>query len=583
LGGAPRSSAARIAAGLVIAVSAGGAAQAQSGQNPPAPTGLGRADVDPARRTAPTDAVAEAAAPVNDLRVCPFAGQGVNVTLTRVMAEGATQVSPAEIDAEVAQFLNRETDLAVICQIRDRVAELYMREGRRLTRVELPEQRITDGVLRLRVTEGYVASTPIERPEAQGPSAALAQAYMGRLQTGRPAEWSEVERAVLLVREIPGAEPDIRLRPSMAGPGAIDVVTGFSPRRRFDVTVGAQYLGSEELGETAVFARVDANSFTRFGERTSLILFSSTGGEQQVVQLLEEVRLGWGGLLARADVAYGRTEPAGVLTPLEIEGEALIARFGLRYPVILRQTSALTLGVRFDAINQENALGVLQGTGDATLFKEQLRVLAGELDFRWRPAGRLSRLTTAGNLEIRKGVEGLGSSETGDAQLSRVEGRPDFASVRLSLRARYDFQAGGQGPWAEVRTVSQWADGPLLAYEEYQVGNYTVGRGYDPGAASGDDAVAAQFEAGWTFVSNPGGARLALTPFAFYDMARLTNEDKFGFESEISSYGAGLHARYGNKYDVRVTYAVPQDEPIPNAPKPDARWLITFARAFAFH
>ena len=99
LGGAPRSSAARIAAGLVIAFSAAGAVQAQSGQNPPGPTGLGRADVDPARRTAPTDAVAEAAGPIADLRVCPFAGQGVNVTLTRVVAEGATQVSPAEIDA----------------------------------------------------------------------------------------------------------------------------------------------------------------------------------------------------------------------------------------------------------------------------------------------------------------------------------------------------------------------------------------------------------------------------------------------------------------------------------------------------
>ena len=566
-----------------MALAAGGAVQAQSGQTPPAPTGLGRADVDPAKRTAPDTAVAEAAAPITSADACPFAGQGVTVTLTRVEAEGATQVAPETINGAVAEFLNRPADLAVICQIRDRVADIYAREGRRLTRVELPEQRIADGVLRLRVTEGYIARTAVERPEAQGPSAALAEAYLARLETGQPANWADIERAILLVRDIPGAEVDMRLRPSTAGPGAVEAVASFSPRRRFDLTVGAQHLGSEELGENAVFARVDANSFTRFGEKTTLIFFTSTGGEQQIVQLLEEVRLGSSGLLARADVAYGITKPAGILEPLDIEGDALIARFGLRYPLILRRAAALTAGARFDFINQENSLGVIGGGSDAILFKEQLRVLAAELDFRWRPEGRFSNFSTAGNLEVRKGIEGLGSSETGDDQLSRVEGRPDFMSARLSLRGRIDFRAPNEGPWAEVRTVAQWADGPLLAYEEYQIGNYTIGRGYNPGAASGDNALAAQFEAGWTFVSNPGGQRLALTPFAFYDVAKLENEDRFGFESDISSYGAGLRARWGNKYDVSVTYAVPQSEPIPNAPKPDARWLLTFARAFAFH
>ena len=508
----------------------------------------------------------------------------MNVTLTRVEAEGATQVTADQINAAVAEYLNRETDLAVVCAIRDRVAQIYARQDRRLTRVELPEQRIADGVLRLRVTEGYVANTVVERPDLQGPSAVLAQAYLARLETGRPADWGDIERAILLLRDIPGAEVDVRLRPSTEGPGAVDVIATFAPRRRFDVTVGAQYLGSEELGETAVFARFDANSFTRFGERTSLILFSSLGGEQQVVQLLEDIRVGSSGLVARADVAYGRTEPVGVLEPLQIEGEALIARVGLRYPLVLRQTSALTVGVRFDAIDQENQLGVLSGVGGANsvLFEEQLRVFAGELDWRWRPTGRFSRLTTSGNLEVRKGIEGLGASQKGDPNLSRQEGRPDFMTARLSLRGRYEFMAGGQGPWTEVRTLFQHADGPLLAYEEYQIGNYTIGRGYDPGAASGDNALAAQFEAGWTFLSHPGGTRLALTPFAFYDYARLTNEDNFGFTSKISSYGAGVHARYGNKYDVRVMYAVPQEEPLPNAPKPDARWLVTFARAFAF-
>jgi hemolysin activation/secretion protein len=463
------------------------------------------------------------------------------------------------------------------------VAEIYAREGRRLTRVELPEQRITDGVLRLRVTEGYVARTGVVRPEAQGPSAELAMGYLAQLETGRPADWPEVERAILLLREIPGAEVDVRLRPSTAGPGAVEVVASFAPRRKFDVIVGVQHLGSEELGETAVFARVDANSFTRFGERTSLILFSSTGGEQQVVQLLEDVLIGHNGLTVGGDIAYGRTRPVGVLEPLDIQGEALIARFGARYPFVKTQASGLTLGARFDLIDQENILGVFGGSDASVLFKEQLRVLAGEVDFRWRPTGRLPGLRTSGNLELRKGIEGLGSSREGDDQLSREEGRPDFFSARLGLQIRHEFMPiRAAGPWVEVRTVAQWADGPLLAYEEYQIGNYTIGRGYDPGAASGDIALGAQLELGWTFVRGVGASRLAVSPFVFYDVAHLENEDRFGFESDVSSVGGGVRARYGNKYDVSLVYAAPQSEPFPNAPKPGSRLLVTLTRAFAF-
>ena len=584
LGSVPRLSAAGIAAGVVVAVAVGGAAQAQGGQTPPGPTGLGRADIDPARRV-PSPEPAPGVVGAVDPQACPFAGQGVPITVTRVIAEGATQIPPAAIDAGVREFLNRPADLAIVCQIRDRVAELYARQGRRLTRVELPEQRIPDGVLRLRVTEGYVASASVERAAAQGPSAQLAEAYLSQLETNRPADWGAVERAILLLREIPGAEVDVRLRPSTAGPGAVEAVASFGPRRKFDVVVGVQHLGSEELGETAALTRIDANSFTRFGERTSLILFSSLGGEQQVVQLLEEFRLGGSGLLVAGDIAYGRTAPQGVLTPLQIEGDALIARIGTRYPAIKTQRVALTVGARFDLINQENQLGVLGGVpgANATLFEEQLRVFAAEADWRWRPTGPAQAFSASGNLELRRGIEGLGSSRAGDDNLSRVEGRPDFTSLRVTLRGRFDFRPGANsGPWAEIRGLSQWADGPLLAFEEYQVGNYTIGRGYDPGAASGDRAVAAQFEAGWMISTTPGGRRLTLDPFVFYDMARLENADTFGFESDIRSAGAGVRARFDNKYELSLMYAIPQTEPFPNAPKPDARWLFTFARAFRF-
>jgi hemolysin activation/secretion protein len=552
----------------------------------PASTGLGQTDVEAARRPVAPDGAMARRGGLTAAPACPFEGSSVPITLTAVQAQGATQVTAAEIDAAVSDLLNRPSDLSVICEVRDRVLGIYSRRGRQLTRVELPEQRIVGGVLQLRVTEGYIVGAQVVNGEAQGPSAVLAQAYLDKLQTGVPASWPEVERAILLLRELPGADVDVRLRPSTQGPGAVEASATFRPRRRFDLTVGGQRLGSEELGENAVLARIDANSFTPFGERTSLIVFATTNGAQQVVQLLEEVRLGGSGLLALGDIAYGRTRPEGELESLDIEGEALIARLRLKYPVIKTQSVGLNVGGGYDYIDQQNDLGVLRGIGGgggtAVLFEETLSVFALETDFGWRPA-RFPGLTTSGGAELRKGVEGLGSSEAGDIRLSREEGRPDFTTLRARVRARYDFSPDApRTVWVSGFGEAQWADGPLLAYEEFQIGNYTIGRGYAPGAASGDRAAGVQLEAGVSFKTQLFGKASSIEPFVFVDAVRLENDDLFGYESDIYSVGVGVSVQIEQNLRFNVTYAAPQAEPFPNADTPEPRLLASITRAFTF-
>jgi hemolysin activation/secretion protein len=124
----------------------------------------------------------------------------------------------------------------------------------------------------------------------------------------------------------------------------------------------------------------------------------------------------------------------------------------------------------------------------------------------------------------------------------------------------------------------QWASDPLLAYEEFQIGNFTVGRGYDPGSASGDEAWAVQLEAGWP-VDTPAGK---IEPYVFYDYADLNNLDQSGYQTQISSYGVGVRARLPWKLRLDVAWASPQDPPFPSAPQPDDRLLVSLTRVFSF-
>ena len=142
-------------------------------------------------------------------------------------------------------------------------------------------------------------------------------------------------------------------------------------------------------------------------------------------------------------------------------------------------------------------------------------------------------------LELRKGLGIWGASEAGDPLLSRAEGQPDFVSARLGLGTRWSVNPALRAtPFLAINGAAQWSNAPLPSYEEFQVGNYTIGRGFDPGAASGDSAVAGQFEAGWEFRGAMGSASV----FAFFDAAHLRNRDAFSTDTTVRSNGVGARA-----------------------------------------
>jgi hemolysin activation/secretion protein len=541
--------------------------------------------VDPASR-------AEAVAPraVDPLEVgrpvnCPFTGRGA-VTLTSIDVIGASLVSKTTIDSTLADLIGRPTDLSVLCIARDRVAKLYSDRGEALVRVDLPEQRVSNGRLTLQVTEGDVQVTTLRNGEAMGAAAARAAAYLGQVKGPGATSWAQVERAFLLTREIPGA--DVGFSISNAGtdsPNALEAVATFRPRRSVDIGLSGHNLGSSAYGRAGGTARLDFNSFTPLAERTTLIASSSHTGDQRVFQLLEEFRPGASGLIILGDIAFGRSRPGGALEELDLKGHSLVGRIGARYPLVRRRSASFDVGARFEAVNQKNTVGFLEAIGGSTftLSKERLRVAVAEASGRFTPASARGFAIGAG-VELRQGINGLGSSDKGDALLSRGDADPGFTAIRINASARYAIPAKSLSPWIGLNLSGQWAAQGLPAYEEYQIGNYSVGRGYEPGAASGDRGIGAQFEAGAEvpvssldpLFSGPS----AVGPFAFADIARVWNADPLSYDKTISSLGGGLRL-HSAAMQLSLFYAKPQKAPIPTAKVPGGRVYLTLGRSFS--
>lgn len=487
---------------------------------------------------------------------CPLANSSLRFVLRSVEFAGAFKVRMRDLAPAYAAAIGNEIGLAEVCRIRDVAGEILFRQGV-LARVEVPEQRIEDGRLKLAVIEAHVVSVQV-RGDA-GPAQERIESFVEKLRGMRPFDIREAQRYLLLASDVPGVRISAALRPNPEGMGAVDLIVTVS-RKPVDALVNVQNLGSQALGRFGGVARVDFNGFTRFGERTSLVVYSTLANqEQQVVELLSEARLGDEGLTAKGSASYGISDPGAQLAPLHLDGRSLVLSGGLYYPLIRLRRTNVNLGGGFDLIDQKT--NFKQG---GVLSEDHLRVFFAHVDAdrQWRPVNAfLPGGDIGGDIDVRRGVNGLGSSAPGEKDLSRIGGRPDGLVVRGDAHLDLALLTKLLG---HMSISGQYSETPLLAYEQFAVGDLTVGRGYDPSALTGDEGLGGSIELRAGQFSPPAAWKLPndmnVGVFAFYDIAAVFNHEVGSESRTVRSAGGGFNLRLTSRVGLDVSYAHPFDK-----------------------
>jgi hemolysin activation/secretion protein len=123
----------------------------------------------------------------------------------------------------------------------------------------------------------------------------------------------------------------------------------------------------------------------------------------------------------------------------------------------------------------------------------------------------------------------------------------------------------------------QLASSPLLTFEEFSAGNYTVGRGYDPGALLGDRGIGVQSELRVGSVYPRSPKDVAIEGYGFVDYASIRNRARVWVDSPSrirTSWGGGARASF-NRFVLDAAVAVPLTHVGPLDKKPDPRFLIS--------
>lgn len=511
----------------------------------------------------------------------------VTVTLRSVTFVGAEKAPDVSLVPAYQTYLGRELPVSVLCDVRAAANERLQRAGY-LATVEIPAQRLANGDAEMRIVFGRVTALRV-RGDA-GPSERLVASYLEPITQDAVFNTQRAERYLLLADDLPGIDARLSLRPAIGGEpgdlvGEVAVV-----RRRGALDLNVQNFGSKALGRWGALLRGEVFDLTGLGDRTSMALFTTADlEEQQTVQLGHDFAIGGDGLRAFGQFTYSWTDPDLDLPGLDVESETLFATFGLSYPLRRTRGSTQVIAGGFDLVDQDLEVNELRLTRDRvrtvflrydTFYADPDSVTAIGGYSQYEP-----RLGARGSIELRQGLDlfdatpdcrpnPLGCIAAGLAP-SRIEADPTPLLVRLEGTA--DFRPLPALLFS-LSASAQYSDDPLPAFEEFSAGNYSIGRGYDPGSVLGDSGYALSLEAAYGSLAPSGPAGLGLQGYVFTDMAWAWNEDPSRSPlnpDRLWSAGAGLRFVFGSAMRGDVAVAVPLEKPDFATDRGDVRLLVS--------
>lgn len=463
----------------------------------------------------------DTAAPANDADIEVTYATFAPFVLKSIALDGLASIPVAEAEACAAPYVGETVGPIELTSLTQCITQKYRSRGLFLSRAIIPPQQVSDGILKIRAIEGYVAAI-----NPKGIDQAEADAQFAATLTERPAQLATFERALLLLADRYGHR--ITASQLVADPGdparyAFNLAVDVDP---FAWRLYGDNRGTEAHGPEQAYAWVAWNALFGAPDRLAVSLFTTPTDTSELVYGDITYSRGWGQGILWSEIGASLSRSREADTDQSNDVDRVFGR--LTVPLLRSREQSLWAGLAFDARDtKEPAL-------PAPTVDESTRVLRGSLSYTLVEGA--TRIDLA--LEGAQGFDALGASKNGAPRLTRSDARPQFSKVRLDAAVAHKFL----GDWeVAVAGAAQLADGSLVSSEEFGVGGPRFGRAYDYSEIVGDHALAGMAEVRWNW-RDAFGPRTNLQLYAFADAASIWNTGRVPVvdEADLSSAGAGL-------------------------------------------
>jgi hemolysin activation/secretion protein len=425
-------------------------------------------------------------------------GGATRFTVRAFSLTGNTSIDTAALQAELALWTGREITLADLRQATVALEALYRQRGW-LARVVLPSQDITEGTVRLQVTEaraGKVIVAPAEPPPAASLANRARRLVEAHLEPGAPLDLQAVERAVLLADELPGLRAAGSLQAGAAA-GTTDVLLQITPTPAARYEFYADNAAAAATGSHRLTAVVTADAPFGYGEQLGLTGSHTQGSDYLRGALM--LPLGDRGLRVTAQAStlrYRVLDSYNTTTAAPPRGKADTLGVDAQYPLVRRASQRLNALLGIEEKRQTD------GSADSPVHTGQSRLHFG------LEGSAFDRLGGGGSTQARLQLSSARLSLAGspdahvanDSLTAATQGR----ALKLSYSVRRVQELAPQ--WALHAGVSgQWANRNLGAGERFYLGGQGGVNAYPSGEAGGSQGQLLNLELRHQFAPHRSG------------------------------------------------------------------------------
>jgi hemolysin activation/secretion protein len=464
--------------------------------------------------------------------------------------EGNSLLPQDTVSITVMPFTGPKSSFETIQSALEALERAYLKAGYGSVKIEVPEQDLKEGVVRLLVVEARLAQIAVEPGKFHGE--ANIRRSLPALVPGQVVNVDQLQRNLDLANESFAKHTSVTFRQSESSPqtDAIVRVQDDDPTR-FIVSLdntGNLSTGRYRLG----LSYLHANLFDRDHSLSAQVLTSPTRFDRvAIVGVGYRIPLYEAGLSADITLGYSNVD-SGQISLFSVSGSGLILGARLNQPLRAIGDWQHRLSYGIDQRNYGNS--VVPVTGGTSLVPS-LRVHPVSIGYSGSTRSAQRDLAAAATLS--RNIPGGRDGST--AAFNQPGARTGADAAFTVLKFNGSWTERFSPDWSlRASLAGQLTPDLLISAEQFGAGGSDSVRGFSEREVSADRGLRASFEVtGPDLARQSGTSKLRLQPVVFVDSAWVRfNQAPGAIQSQtIASVGLGLRASYERQLSMRLDLA----------------------------
>ena len=269
----------------------------------------------------------------------------IRILVNAFHIRGATLFTDVQLQAVVKPYVGKYLTLAELQDVANTVSNFYQSQGK-IAQVQLPPQKLDEGIVILQVLEGRLGAVNVKLPEHPRVNKNLIQGYVEvQNPIGQTIDTQAIDRALFLLQETPGIQFESALEPGKQD-GEINLNVDVKDTALFTGNAGVNNYGSRSTGQIQTVGAIGVMNPLGHGDQVAFNAIISQGSNFFIASYITP--LNHDGLrltLSASDLHYTNIDSFQTNGSF---GWATVGSANLSYALLRSQTANLNIYTSYD-------------------------------------------------------------------------------------------------------------------------------------------------------------------------------------------------------------------------------------------